>query len=235
MTQHTNWETEILAVLDDAAQRYHFPVLDNVYFHHARIGMNSFRASDEWLIAFDQIAFDEQQCVFDHLIFAYGNKVAQFGLQSTYAILKTFSEAPGHQWCLPNGRFGLDPADFQIVIEGRTRNFRPAPDDYRAAGIESWMDMSDDARIARLLVHECPNELMATEDQLLQVCFRNHDSPEVFGRMDEWRHPNVAGDELPSESVAFSSLAHALALDDPHAILPGHPNTHWRNWITNRK
>lgn len=50
-------------------------------------------------------------------------------------------------------------------------------------------------------------------------------------RLDEWRHPDLAANDLPSASPTFQMIADALATGDPERYQPAEPaNTHWRNW-----
>lgn len=50
-------------------------------------------------------------------------------------------------------------------------------------------------------------------------------------RLEEWHHPDLANEELPSECSTFRMIAKALAFGDPSPYRPTEePNTHWRNW-----
>ena len=50
-------------------------------------------------------------------------------------------------------------------------------------------------------------------------------------QLEEWHHPDVAGDERPSGSETFQQLARVLATGDARLYCPSRPpNTHWRNW-----
>jgi len=49
--------------------------------------------------------------------------------------------------------------------------------------------------------------------------------------LDEWHHPDVCGQELPSASPTFQQLARVLATGDVAHYRPTlDPNTHWRFW-----
>ena len=50
-------------------------------------------------------------------------------------------------------------------------------------------------------------------------------------QLDEWHHPDLAGDERPSQLESFRQLAAVLASGDVANYRPSTPaNTHWRNW-----
>lgn len=56
------------------------------------------------------------------------------------------------------------------------------------------------------------------------------DLPE-FLRLEEWYHPDICNDELPSQTKTFQMLAAALVYGDSMLYSPAEkPNTHWTNW-----
>jgi hypothetical protein len=56
------------------------------------------------------------------------------------------------------------------------------------------------------------------------------DLPAIL-QLDEWRHPDLAEDELPSQTETFQQLVAVLYTSDPARYAPTvPPNTHWRYW-----
>ena len=56
------------------------------------------------------------------------------------------------------------------------------------------------------------------------------DLPRIF-QLEEWHHPDLAGDELPSRSRTFQIIAMVLETGDADQYRPvEEPNTHWRFW-----
>jgi hypothetical protein len=56
------------------------------------------------------------------------------------------------------------------------------------------------------------------------------DSPIIL-RLEEWTHPNLAAEELPSHSETFQMIADVLVSGNSSFYKPTlAPNTHWRNW-----
>jgi len=51
-----------------------------------------------------------------------------------------------------------------------------------------------------------------------------------FLQTTEWQHPDVAGEEKPSENVSICSLVQALDRRDPMLFDPGCPNADWSFW-----
>jgi hypothetical protein len=82
--------------------------------------------------------------------------------------------------------------------------------------------------VLRTLVPEHRDILLATEEELRARI--PADLPRVL-QLDEWVHPDVAGQEKPSDSDTFRQLAEALVTGDISRFAPtGPPNTHWSNW-----
>jgi hypothetical protein len=49
--------------------------------------------------------------------------------------------------------------------------------------------------------------------------------------LDEWHHPDLITDELPSQSDTFVQLANVLVTGDVAHYRPTRaPNTHWKHW-----
>ncbi|MGC4864718.1 DUF7003 family protein [Micromonospora sp. DT53] len=56
------------------------------------------------------------------------------------------------------------------------------------------------------------------------------DIPEIM-RLDQWHHPDLLQDTLPSQSMTFHQLADVLTTGDVGQYTPDMPpNTHWSNW-----
>jgi hypothetical protein len=101
--------------------------------------------------------------------------------------------------------------------------------DYQARGIRI-SDVSElgGQDLLRVLLPEHRDALLATEQEL-----RRHLKPGLpfFLKLDAWHHPDLADDQLPSQSGTFPALAEALAFGDPNRFrLTRRPNTHWKHW-----
>ena len=62
---------------------------------------------------------------------------------------------------------------------------------------------------------------------------RHHVPPELTQilQLEEWNHPDLCNDQLPSESETFQMLAEVLVTGDTTRYRPTlAPNTHWSNW-----
>jgi hypothetical protein len=223
-----NWSTTILDQLDVYAKEYNFPMLDNAYLNHADVRLTAFRSSSEWAILFEEIAFSEWHG-FINDVSAYGNKIKKPGTQGPTIII---SELPGNPIWDDDGNFLLNRYSFEVMIQGKARSFRVSPEDYQRAGIDVNSKMSAPAQLLRLLAFSIPNDFFMTDRMLLSKCGRTNSSLKKFIQLEDWYHPDIANDELPSENVCFQNLAHSIAKNNkdiyvcPHELL----NTHWSNW-----
>lgn len=116
-----------------------------------------------------------------------------------------------------------------LSLRGREVCLPTDPQAYRAAGIElrSPPDVWGFEALC-VLLPDYRALLLATE-----VERRAHlpaDLPAIL-HLDEWRHPDLADDELPSHTETFRQLAAVLCTGDPAHYAPTvPPNTHWRHW-----
>jgi hypothetical protein len=80
----------------------------------------------------------------------------------------------------------------------------------------------------RGLLPECRELLLATKDELEQ---RLTAQIPLILQLDEWHHPDLGNNELPSESATFRMIAEVLVTGDRSLYQPQKPpNTHWSNW-----
>jgi hypothetical protein len=72
-------------------------------------------------------------------------------------------------------------------------------------------------------------ELLLATDQELEV--RNVHRLPSWLRLNEWFHPDLASNELPSNCETFQMLAEAISTGKKEAYSPTKtPNTKWQNW-----
>lgn len=223
-----DWEERILEQMDREAAEYHFPMLNNVYLRGADVRLTVYANVSEWLVVFQQIAVMEERD-FVNVVSAYGNQISKPGTQQVVLVV----EAPaGGRIRDENEHLSLDMWDFTIVIKGLVRHFAPTAKDYADAGVDIDDDAPASAKILRLLAAQIPEDLFLSDDQLLRICDRFEAGLNKFLQLEDWRHPDLADDELPSQSPCLRSLAHALSVNDPdlYECSANSFNTHWSIW-----
>lgn len=231
-TSQTEWRSEILEMLDQAAAEYQFPSPGNTNFYFGAMRLTAFHSDSEWLIVFDLVVYDKGLCIFEKVVEAYGNKIREPGFQSAFEFSQMFSKAPKEPTELYiDGKCMIDKWSFSLPINGVVRSFKPSRTDYEAAGIDVDSPMPEEIQILRYLVYILGEELFETDELLLQICARGNAGLKRFIRLKEWRHPGPDPDEFPGETETFQSLAEALVTGNPTLYAASEkPNTHWSNW-----
>lgn len=224
----SDWD--IIPMLDECAESYNFPMLNNVDIDLAGIRLTAFRSVDEWLVVFEEIEVFRRQ-IFAKGVFAYGNRLSNVGGQGSDDLVLIASE--GQSLWDEVGNLQLDARDFRIRAghSGTEYHFTPSVQDYGRAGVDLNGEEDTAVKILRFLVHEIPAELYAADDRLLRLCGRGEPLTR-FLQLDGWRHPDIADGELPSDSPCFQSLANALVTGNPAAYecASDQWNTHWSAW-----
>lgn len=100
----------------------------------------------------------------------------------------------------------------------------------KGIGEDTWdTDGITITELVRSLVPEYHTLLLATKEELRQRL--PFDLPLMIC-LDEWHHPDLAEDELPSGNQTFQMIADVLVSGDPTLYQPTQPpNTHWSNWL----
>jgi hypothetical protein len=167
MDNQLDFESDILQQLDDYATEYDFPMLNNIYFLNADIRLTVFKNDSEWLMIFEEIAFDIKQKSFINSVSAYGNQIEQPGTQTAVDII---SEIPRKLMWDEDGNFTINLYDFEVIINNEIKHFALSSNDYHLAGIDTESKMEKPAKILRLLTFIYPNQFFLSEEQLLGIC-----------------------------------------------------------------
>lgn len=221
---------EILAQLDECARRYVFPMLDNAYVYPADVRLTAYGDGTRWALVIEALGAHAHAADHD----AIQNALYRFG--------NCLDRPPGtsnRDFLFPTGDGDTPTFDpeygWYVRREAHTLRIRgaevPVPRDpahFAARGIVlAEPPAITCAELLRALLPEHRGLLLASDDELRE---RVPDLP-VLLRLDEWHHPDLAGDELPSGSETFRMLARVLATGDAAQYRPSTPpNTHWRHW-----
>lgn len=220
----------ILEQMDDCARRFEFPMLDNGSVYPADVRLTAYGDGARWALAIEAVGTHSHAGDHD-------------GIQNALYLFGNCMNRPAGT---ANGDFLYPTSDgdaptfdeeyaWHVREEARTLRIRgtevPIPRDPAHFAMEGIVLQEppaiNAAELLRALVPEHREELLATEEELRQ---RVPELP-VLLRLDQWNHPDLAGDQLPSESATFRMLAHVLATGDPSHYRPAEPpNTHWRHW-----
>ena len=236
-------EERILAVLDDAAAAFTFPMLDNGYVYLAAIRLTLYRTSDDWAMAFEIAGFSPRAGFPDTSVWTFGSRIRRSKSPTDFVDDRAFRQ---YLAAHPNDDAEFfhpiesldwqDEADPELVrvgageirIRGRAIPI-PSPGEYRERGVR----LED---VTRPRTYELCRYLaaVAREDLLGTPVERRVHVPKELAEvvtLDDWRHPDVVAGERPSGSETFKQLAAVLVTGQMDRYRPSEPsNTHWSHW-----
>jgi hypothetical protein len=230
----------ILAVLDACAQAFTFPMLDNGYVYLAATRLSLYRSDTDWALVIEVFGFSPRAGVPDLHVYTFGSRLvardtpADFVSQQAYENYLANNPHNESRFVRPvaagdwiDGEQVAAPASM-VLLRGRSVAL-PSSGTYPDHGIEL-------EEPPRVWVHELCRYLAAVaRDDVLATEAERRASVDPRSRqlllLDEWCHPDIANDELPSQNAAFQQLARVLETGDVAHYRPrSAPNTDWRNW-----
>lgn len=212
---------QILQILDDYAEDYNFPVLDNYNFDLAQCRLSVFRDRDNWLIVFEIVGVNRNQDISNDL-YVYGSATEQQGIIIS---LDDIVSLPNEEdWFDDEDNFLVTPFNLKLIVNGEILNVKPKEEEYTQLGIQA--ESFNPTKLIRYLSSKYKGKFWLEAPDLLNEIEISTDL-KLFYQTDEWEHPD---EEKPSENKFFQSLAKAIELNDTNLIQLNNPNTHWSNW-----
>jgi len=230
----------ILQVLDECCRKSNFPVLDDDYRYLAANRLSLHRSGDDWALVIEIFGYSPRSGL-GLEVYTFGSRLHNRNGPEAYGT------AEGHQayldynphnesrcfYLVEEGSWEDDEdpgavAPWGTVVLRETPVKLPSVAQYRAAGIELWYDQPWIFELYRYLAFHFREQVLATN-----VERRVSVPPELTEILvlEDWHHPDVAEDELPSQTETFRELARVLASGDISQYRAADPhNTHWRNW-----
>lgn len=238
-----NTPDEILALLDRGAEDGVFPTLDHPYVYLAATRLTLFRSRSDWAMVFEVFGFSPRAGLPDLGIWTFSSRLRDRNPAEKYptpeAYQRYLTQHPHDE-----SRFFYpveqtdwqDPTNGALVAEGGTELILrgeavrlPTLEELRASGVRpSRPPRVRVFELCRFLAETRRERVLATEAE------RRVSVPaelEEILRLEEWNHPDLVNEELPSGSETFQQLAAVLSSGDVAAYAPRDaPNTHWSNW-----
>ncbi len=222
----------MLAQLDAAQEDFLLPNPGNVNFPGARLRMDAFASDDEWVLAMQMLAWHRAGARFATVLAIFGNAL---GDDQRHALQEPIQPVGGERLFGDTSEdFEIDLHDFTVVVRGRTRRYRFTERDYESAGID-LRTMAAPLAFLRMLAHSEQDALLLSPGELLEKLGR--EGLDHLFSLGEWRHPDEAEDELPSEMSGFQEIAGIIAeraARTPSSCADG-ANTHWTHWLTHER
>lgn len=232
---------EILKILDDCAESFTFPMLDNGYVYLANTRMSLFRSDTNWAIVIEVFGYSPRSGIPDTQIYTFSNKLHNRNSESDYVTKEAYQNyLKNNPYNESRFIFPIDNEDWldeedpekvkansSISIRGNLIEYFPI-EVYKENGIELEESSTWVFELTRLLAAIEKENVLAKDDER-----RISISPELEQVMllDEWYHPNLIEGELPSSNETFQQLAKVLETGDLSNYKPSFkPNTAWKNW-----
>ena len=223
---------EILEQLDGCARDFFFPMLDNGYVYYGTSRLTAYRTETHWALVIEVVGYNPRAGAHNGLyncLYCFGNCLSRPPGTANEDFLVLTSDGPDGYTLQEEVSWNLEPDARFITLRDEVVPIHVTPEELAAQGIP-LMEPPDvmGAELLRSLLLTHREQLLATEEELrLRI---PSEVPQIL-RLDEWHHPDLCGNELPSASPTFQMLARLLVSGDLSAYQPAAPpNTHWRNW-----
>lgn len=239
----TSTPEEILAILDRCSESYSFPLLDHPYVYLAASRLSLFRSATDWAIVFEMFGFaprgglpeTEIRTIASRLHDRdspdkYNSKEAYESYLANNPHVEFRSVRPVEEgpWQDEEDQENVADGEGVVVVRDRTIPLPPV-----AAYAKHDIELEDPEQVqvyelCRYLADVAREQVLATPTER-----RVSVLPEMeqILQLEEWRHPDLYGKELPSGSETFQQLARVLVSGDVSLYQPTQPpNNHWRNW-----
>lgn len=223
---------EILSQLDACARQFDFPMLDNGYVYLADVRLGAFRDDTRWALAIEVIGVNNRAGGHDGInncLHLFGNCLKRPWGTANEDFLYFSGDGPDGPTFVDDSLCTVRPTARSIRIRDRIIEFNLN----EVAAVHQGIDLDAQPEVhahelLRWLVPKHRDLFLITEGELWERI--PADLPLVL-LLDEWHHPDLAGDEMPSDSLTFRMIADVLVTGDPSRYRPTRePNTHWRFW-----
>ena len=222
---------DILAQLDKCAAEFTFPMLDNGYIYPGDVRLTIYRDNSDWLMVLECFGANPRTlgyASFQNCLHLFGSKLHRPPGTANEDFLFPVKSCPDHWIFEENFQWHVVKDAHAVTIRGQWVEFDLSPANLAREGIELLDGQLDAVAVMRSLLPEHRGLLLAWDEELAA---RNPHGLPVWLRLDEWHHPDVVRNELPSHSETFRMLADAVATGDKAKYRPTRaPNTHWKNW-----
>jgi hypothetical protein len=225
-------QADILKQLDACARAFTFPMLDNGYVYLADTRLTAYGDETRWALVIEVLGYGTREGGHDGMnnaLYCFGNCLGRPPGTANEDFLTVTADGP--EGPTFDDEFGLyvRPGVQSILIRGERAALDLSRENLEARGVE-LVDPPQvtGADLLRSLLPEHRHALLASEEELRSRV--PSDLPQLL-RLNEWRHPDLAGNDLPSASATFQMIADVLATGDRGRYHPAErANTHWRNW-----
>ena len=234
---------EILAILDRCSGENTFPMLDNGYVYLAATRLGLYRSSEDWAMVIEVFGFSPRSGLPDLHIYTFASNLHERDKPESYVSRSAFDNylarhpnddsrfvfpVEGGPWQDEEDGELVAPDASEAIVRGQPCPM-PQMGEYEKSGVSleapprvrffAWCRWLAERRREAVLGTPAERRI-STLPEMKELLLLN-----------EWRHPDLLGGELPSHLSSFQQFAKVLAAGDPGLYQPNdEPNTHWRHW-----
>ena len=225
-------QEQILHQLDLCAADFTCPILDNGYVYLGAVRLSAYRTDEYWALIVEQLGSDYRAGGVFNCLYSYGNCLLYTPGLTNDAILAVLDDPANDVIFSEEDRWDVVQDKGLVKVRGEWVPYNVTEENLSEKGIGEEtrdMDTVTITELLRSLLPEYQSLLFATDEELKQRL--PFDLPLVL-RLNEWRHPDIIEEEIPSQTQAFQVIADVLVSGDASLYQPTlPPNTHWSNWL----
>lgn len=223
---------DILDQLDQCADGFTFPMLDNGYVYLVDTRLSAYRDENRWVLLIEVVGFNYRgggHNGITNCLHLFGNCLSiPPGTNNDNFIYITDNSSEGSTFD-EEYMESLNPEVNTFLIRGKEIKINHSPSYYASKEIE--LEQSPKIKVwefLRGIVPEYRSDLLATEEEIRSRIPR--DIPLIL-TLDEWNHPDLVNGETPGGNETFQMIAEVLEKGNAQLYKPTQkPNTHWKNW-----
>lgn len=234
---------EILAILDQCAAAFTFPMLDNGYLYLAASRLSLHRTDTDWGMVIEVFGYSPRAGLPDTHIHTFAstlyNRDSPEQYKSRSAYENYLANHPHNEsrfvfpissedWKDTESCDHIAKGSTKVQVRGRVLKLPPL-EEYGRRGIE--LETPPQVHVFELCRYlaDIEREKLLADAEERRISLPQ-DLRQIL-QLEEWHHPNLVEGDLPSQSETFQQLARILVTEDLSIYKPSHSsNTHWKNW-----
>ncbi len=206
-------------------------MLDNGYIYPADVRLHAYADQTRWAIIIEDLGYHVRAGDHDgvtNCLSYYGNCLRRKPGSANQDFLMVTADGPGDVTFEEEVNWYLRSPKGQIYIRDQLVEFDCTRDALEERGLALMDTQASGTELLRSLLPKYRDLFLASEEELRRQI--PHDLVCIM-TLNEWNHPDLAGDELPSANETFQLIASVLCTGNASAYSPTFPpNTHWSNW-----
>lgn len=228
----------ILSVLDQCAESFKLPMLDNGYVYLAATRLTLFKNEDKWAFVFEVFGHMPRAWAPDTSITTFSNALSNrqsrfvdevaynnYLKNNPHNASKNYGPIKRDEW--PDCDYFDFTKNEKLTLRGNPISL-PTNEDLLEAGIIQEEERLQTFEFCRYLAHKYRELVLATPQEKR---YNLSEGMKEILVLDDWHHPDLVSGERPSDSQTFQMLRDVLLTGDVSLYRPSLPgNTHWKNW-----